>query len=250
MKKSLRPGSGSSENGFPAELGALRVGGLVPLSTTDYPDGLAAVVFCQGCSWRCAYCHNPHLIPPDGANTHAWGDILAWLETRRGLLDAVVFSGGEPTLQRGLGEAMQAVRTLGFRIGLHTSGAYPERLRPVLPLCDWVGLDIKTSFRRYDEVTGVPGSASRVRESLALLLASGVAHECRTTVHRAVHTADDLLALADELFTHGVQYYVLQPFRTHGCRDEKLIAAHDAAATAALLRRVAESCPDVLTRLT
>lgn len=235
-----------------AESAELRVGGFVPLSATDYPGELAAVVFCQGCPWECDYCHNPHLIPavfaPDAQPARAWTDIRAWLAGRRGLLDAVVFSGGEPTLQRGLGAAMQEVRALGFKVGLHTGGAYPERLRALLPVCDWVGLDIKATFRRYDEVTGVPGSAARARASLAALVASGVAHECRTTVHRSLHTAHDLLALAEELLMRGVECYVLQPFRTEGCRDAKLIDAHDAAATAALLQRVAEMFPGVLTR--
>ncbi|HEX6005079.1 MAG TPA: radical SAM protein, partial [Burkholderiales bacterium] len=78
------------------------MGGLVALSTTDYPDHLAAVVFGQGCPWRCGYCHNPHLLPKRGVARIAWRDVLAFLERRRGLLDAVVFSGGEPTLQAAL----------------------------------------------------------------------------------------------------------------------------------------------------
>lgn len=226
----------------------MRVGGFVPLSMTDYPGELAAVVFCQGCPWRCGYCHNPHLIPADGPAAHAWSDIRAWLGGRRGLLDAVVFSGGEPTLQRGLAEAMQEVRALGFKVGLHTGGAYPERLQALLPLCDWVGLDIKASFGRYDEVTGVPGSAARVRASLAALVASGVAHECRTTVHRSLHALHDLLALAEELLAEGVECYVLQPFRAQGCQDVGLIETHDTLVTARLLQRVAEVFPGVLTR--
>jgi anaerobic ribonucleoside-triphosphate reductase activating protein len=77
---------------------ALRVGGLVPLTTLDFPDQLACVLFCQGCGWRCRYCHNPQLIPARGEQEKSWDDILAFLRQRVGLLDAVVFSGGEPTL--------------------------------------------------------------------------------------------------------------------------------------------------------
>jgi pyruvate formate lyase activating enzyme len=227
---------------------ALRVGGFVPLSSTDYPGALAAVVFCQGCPWRCGYCHNPHLIPADAPSIHSWPDILALLERRRGLLDAVVFSGGEPTLQRGLIDAMREVRALGFKVGLHTAGAYPARLQALLPLCDWVGLDIKAPFARYDALTGAAKSGERVRASLAALVASGVAHECRTTVHRALHGLDDLLTLAEELLLDGAECYVLQPFRAEGCRDAALIQAHDGVSTAGLLQLTAGLFPGVLTR--
>ena len=231
-----------------AKADAVRVGGFVPLSSTDFPGALAAVVFFQGCPWRCGYCHNPHLIPAEAPAAYAWTEILARLERRRGLLDAVVFSGGEPTLQRGLGEAMREVRALGFKVGLHTAGAYPDRLRAVLPLCDWVGLDIKAPFARYDALTGVPGSGERVRASLAALVASGVAHECRTTVHRSLHALHELLALAHELLVDGAECYVLQPFRTQGCSDPTLIECDDRASTAMLQQLTAALSPGVLTR--
>ena len=97
----------------------LRVGGMVPLTTLDYPGQLACVLFCQGCAWRCRYCHNPQLIPPRGSEEVDWCRVLAFLQRRQDLLDAVVFSGGEPTLQDGLAPAMEEVRQMGFRIGLH-----------------------------------------------------------------------------------------------------------------------------------
>ena len=206
------------------------------------------MVFLQGCPWRCAYCHNPHLIAPDAPTTQYWPDVLDWLLRRRGLLDAVVFSGGEPTLQAGLADAMRAVRALGFKVGLHTAGAYPKQLRTVLSLCDWVGLDIKAPFAGYDAITGVPGSAQRVRDSLAALVASGVAHECRTTVHQSLHRLRDLLDLSDELLMAGAECYVLQPFRAAGCRDSALIEADDQVSTAALLQRTANLSPGVMTR--
>ncbi|WP_296755919.1 anaerobic ribonucleoside-triphosphate reductase activating protein, partial [Thiobacillus sp.] len=148
----------------------LRVGGLTPLSTTDWPGLLAAVVFCQGCPWRCGYCHNPDLIPPRGADEIPWEEVLAFLRRRQGLLDGVVFSGGEPTLQAALPDAMRAARGLGFKIGLHTGGMYPGRLAAVLPLVDWVGLDVKAPFADYAGITGVAESGTRARESLEQVL--------------------------------------------------------------------------------
>ena len=202
---------------------SLRVGGLTPLSATDWPGMLAAVVFCQGCPWRCRYCHNPHLIPARGDGEVPWEDVLAFLRRRQGLLDGVVFSGGEPTAQAGLADAMREVRALGFRIGLHTGGAYPRRLAEVLPLVEWVGFDAKAPFDRYAGITGIEGSGEPARESLALLLASEVEHEVRTTVHPALLDDAAVLALADELATRGVERQVLQPFRPQGCADAELI---------------------------
>ena len=160
----------------------MRIGGFVPFTTIDYPGELAAVVFCQGCPWRCSYCHNPHLLDARSSELLDWQALLGVLERRRGLLDAVVFSGGEPTLQGGLPEAMRQVKALGFKVGLHTGGCYPRRLERVLPLVDWVGLDIKDLPHHYPALTGVPGSGERAWESLELLRASGIPFEVRTTL--------------------------------------------------------------------
>ena len=158
----------------------LRVGGLTPLSASDYPERLAAVVFCQGCAWRCTYCHNPHLLAFRANDCLPWEEILLFLEKRRGLLDAVVFSGGEPTLQPALKEAMQDVKRLGFLVGLHTAGIAPRMLQRVLPLVDWVAMDLKSDWARHAEVTRVAGSGERAKRSMDLIRASGVAHRFHT----------------------------------------------------------------------
>jgi pyruvate formate lyase activating enzyme len=200
----------------------LRIGGFTPLSTTDWPGMLAAVVFCQGCPWRCRYCHNPALIPVQGENELRWETILEFLQHRRGLLDGVVFSGGEPTLQAGLYDAICEVRQLEFKVGLHTGGMYPQRLQAILPLVDWVGMDVKAPFPDYARITGTPGSGERAHASLDLILQSGVEHEIRTTVHPALLDDETLQALADDLAERGVKHYVIQVFRSQGCADEFL----------------------------
>jgi pyruvate formate lyase activating enzyme len=158
----------------------LRIGGITRLSASDYPGKLAAVLFCQGCAWRCTYCHNTHLLEKKSAREIPWADILAFLEKRQGLLDAVVFSGGEPTLQPALGQAMREVKTLGYLVGLHTAGIVPGRLEQVLPLVDWVSMDLKAPFEQHERITQVPGSGARAKRSMELLLASGVACEFHT----------------------------------------------------------------------
>lgn len=145
---------------------------------------------------------------------------MRFLRRRQGLLDAIVFSGGEPTLQDSLKSAIGEVRDLGFKVGLHTGGTYPIRLGELLPLLSWVGMDIKAAFADYDRVTGAPESGEKARASAKLLLASGVPYEFRTTVHPLFHTRDSLLRLAEELRELGARHYVLQEFRAQGCADE------------------------------
>lgn len=201
----------------------LKVGGFVPLSTADWPGRLVAVVFCQGCPWRCGYCHNPHLQPARGEALLDWHSIAARLARRRGLIDAVVFSGGEPTAQATLRRAMLEVRGMGFGVGLHTAGMYPRRLRRLLPLTDWVGFDVKTLFSEYKAVAGVAGGA-RALESVHAILESGVDCEFRTTVHPDLIAARTLRILAATLARLGVKRYVLQEFRAQGCPDSRLRA--------------------------
>jgi pyruvate formate lyase activating enzyme len=209
--------------GAPETPGAvLRVGGLTPLSTIDYPGQLSAVVFCQGCPWRCRYCHNPGLLSSQGAGGLPWSDLLGFLERRRGLLDAVVFSGGEPTLQVGLAGALAQVRAMGFRIGLHTAGAYPQRLERLLALIDWVGLDIKAAASSYAALTGVPGSGEAAWESAGRLIASGIDHEIRITAHPALLPAADLEGLICRLERMGVRRILVQPCRTESVLDPAL----------------------------
>ena len=188
----------------------LAVGGLVPFTTVDFPGRLAAVVFCQGCAWRCGYCHNKHLQDFSPGRI-PWSDVLAFLGRRQGLLEAVVFSGGEPLAQRALPHAMREARALGYRIGLHTAGSNVGRLKEVLPLVDWVGLDFKAPAARYSEITRSSGAAETLR-SLKSILEAGVAYEVRTTLDERLSEAD-LTALASELGPDAAARWVRQERR-------------------------------------
>ncbi|NCC29011.1 MAG: anaerobic ribonucleoside-triphosphate reductase activating protein [Gammaproteobacteria bacterium] len=203
------------------DAGHLRVGGFVPLTTIDYPGELAAVIFLQGCPWRCRYCQNGALIDPSAATVIAWSQIRAFLERRRGLLDAVVFSGGEPTLQSALSVAMTEVRGLGFKVGLHTAGPAPERLARLLHLLDWVALDIKALPEDYPAITGIPRSGEAAWESLSLIQASGVSLEVRTTTMPG-WTKRDLATLAAALVQKGVRRYAVQACETRSALDPLL----------------------------
>lgn len=216
----------------------LRVGGLVPLTTLDFPDHLSCVVFCQGCAWRCRYCHNPDLIPARGKHSHSWASIVEFLQRRQGLLDAVVFSGGEATLQQALKDAMLDVKQLGFKVGLHSAGINPKALARVLPHCDWVGFDVKALAEETALITGVAGSGAANWQSLELLLNSGVAYECRSTIHWDLIDPPRLLQLAQRLSTAGVTHYAVQQVRTQSMLDKQLAETSSNPASAALWQEI------------
>lgn len=205
----------------------LNIAGVTAFSTVDWPDMLAATVFLQGCPWNCFYCHNPALIDPRAEGGLTWADVVDLLCDRIGLLDAVVFSGGEPTLQRAVVPAMDMARSLGFRVGLHTAGAYPGLLAQALPHVDWVGLDIKAVPDDYGLVTGTAPSGVLAWRSLELVmgnraLRAGSARplevEVRTTVHPAAIDDARLRALGRRLAEAGVETWAVQRFRDTGAR--------------------------------
>lgn len=200
----------------------LVISGFVPLTTIDYPDHLSAVVFCQGCPFRCHYCHNPSLIPRLKQGKYSWKTIKNFLLDRIGLLEAVVFSGGEPTLQKDLLYAVKLVKDLGFKVGLHTAGPYPERLKELLKVIDWVGMDIKAPFDDYVSITSIPNSGKKALQSTELILASKVEYEFRTTVHYKLLSQAQIMKIKDTLFKMGATNHKIQQFRKEGCINQEL----------------------------
>jgi len=220
----------------------------VPLTTLDYPGQLACVLFCQGCAWRCGYCHNPQLIPARGQNELSWESVLAFLQRRQGLLDAVVFSGGEPTLQDSLLAAMQQVKGMGYRIGLHSAGIKPAAFAKVVAAADWVGFDVKALPEHSQRITGVAGSGEANWLSLEHLLASAVDYECRTTVHWHLFNPEQLWALAQRLRAAGVEHFAVQLVRTARMLDPHLSVSLAPAEMNELWQRLAQLFPHFVLR--
>lgn len=191
----------------------LIIGGLVPLTTVDFPDHLAAVIFCQGCPFNCVYCHNPDLIPRYKTTKYTWEYVENFLNKRKNLLEAVVFSGGEPTVQHALINNIISVKQMGFKVGLHTAGCYPLRFKKLLPYLDWVGMDIKAPFDKYEYITKVPNSGKLAFDSAKILLDSGVSYEFRTTVDPALISNKNILEIAETLSEMGATNYKLQKCR-------------------------------------
>ena len=205
----------------------LVIAGLVPMSTVDWPDHLTATVFAQGCPWNCFYCHNQALIPTRTPGAVAWEEVRALLGRRRGLLDGVVFTGGEALRQDALADAVREVVEMGFRVGLHTAGAYPRRLRDLVAsgLVSWVGLDVKALPEHYQAVVGRPGAAAKAWESLRVLLEAGIPFEVRTTVVPGDVTADDAVEVARRVHEAGARVYALQQARGKGTTGDFAVTA-------------------------
>ena len=191
-----------------------QVAGVVPFTSIDFPGYLATVVFFKGCPLRCPFCHNPELQVFPGEAGQPWEEVMAFLKGRTKRLDGVVFSGGDPLMSDEILEKAKAVKDLGFKLAIHTSGVYPERLRELLPLIDWVGLDIKAPWEKYKELCGRPNMVEQVQKSLQILLESKVDFEARTTCDPRHLTPADTLKIAETLYELGVKTYALQKYRT------------------------------------
>lgn len=194
------------------------VGGFVPFTTIDYPGHLSAVVFTQGCPFNCHYCSNQELLKfrkyKDEDKTN-WDYVLSVLEKRKKMLEAVVFSGGEPTSQDDeLVSAIKDIKAISpnYKIGLHTNGTNSEQLKKVLPLIDWFGLDIKAVRSKYDDMVRAK-SGNNPYDSLDLILQTGNEFEVRTTCYPKHLSKEDVLTIAKELADKGVKNYALQKYR-------------------------------------
>lgn len=230
----MNTGCIDDQNETDCPLTGLVIAGVTPFSTVDWPGKLAASVFLQGCPWNCGYCQNFAIIDPRAPAGYEEADLWELLGRRRGLLDGVVFSGGEPTRQAALIPAAQRVRDLGFLVGLHTGGAYPRRLAQLLEagLLDWVGLDVKGLAQNYPQVVGraqARQAGTDAWRALDLVLAAHRAgtlpdYEVRVTVYPGTDARDTnpsaLPALARALHERGVERLALQQARPDGTRPE------------------------------
>jgi len=191
-------------------------------SERDYPGKRSAVLYAQGCNLRCPYCCNAeYLVCREDCPDIPWENVMSFLEARRGKLEAVVFSGGEPTIHPDLAEKMEAVKNLGFLIKLDTNGTQPEVLRHLLSqgLLDYLAVDIKAPFENYGQLAGRRVDVEAIRNTIWIVKHSGTAHEFRTTVVPGMHTTRELKKIAELI--HGAERYVVQDFvSTHPLRPE------------------------------
>lgn len=203
----------------------LRIAGLTPFTTIDYPGYLSAVVYCRGCPFACSYCHNADMqCTSSKPQDPQWSDFINLLEKRKETLEAVVFSGGEPLVQKHLPNAMEQVKDMGFLIGMHSSGSNVNGLKKVIDKISWIGFDVKHLFEKYEEITKVPDSGNKALESLNIIMSSGVDYEIRTTADPDIIPDHELLTLASRLQSMNIKRYRLQlsSFRTHDYAQETI----------------------------
>lgn len=194
------------------------IGGLQKLTLLDFPGTVACTVFTVGCNLRCPFCHNSALVmnPPENDRLSE-DEFFAFLKKRRGILDGVAITGGEPLLHADIGEFIAKIKSMGFKVKLDTNGTFPDRLEKILAEgnVDFVAMDIKNTFDKYAETVGVPDfDTSLVAGSIRVLRESGVAHEFRTTVVSPLHVAEDLGMIAKQI--EGADSYFLQNFVDSG----------------------------------
>ena len=199
----------------------MKFSGLQKCSFVDFPGKIAAVIFTQGCNFNCTYCHNRCTIE-NAKNVENTGhiekklldesDVLAFLAKRRGMLDGVVVSGGEPTLRNGLENFIRKVRLMGFAVKLDTNGTRPNVVKSLLDarLLDFVAMDVKAPLHRYEQITRRTTNINAIRQSIDLLLGCDVDYEFRTTLAPQLSAAD-VLMIATRI--HGAKRYAIQQYR-------------------------------------
>lgn len=201
----------------------MRTGGLHKFSLIDYPGKISAVVFTQGCNFRCPYCHNPGLVYPAMFSSPVpEQDVLSFLSRRKGLIDGVVITGGEPLLQQGLAEFIRAVKDMGFVVKLDTNGSRPAALEELLKarLPDYIAVDYKAPLRIYHRVAGTGVDTGAIISSVNAVTGSGIPYEIRTTLFSGLGR-EDISEMIMELQLMKTENYFLQAFKPYAdCRED------------------------------
>lgn len=192
------------------------IGGLQKTSLLDFPGKISAIVFTAGCNFRCGYCHNPDLI----RKPTCIKDVFEFLNSRKGRLDGVVITGGEPCLQRDLPEFVQKVKAMGYAVKLDTNGSFPDMLEKTLPYLDYIAMDIKAPLEKYSQITNTPVNTCDILKSIRIIQNSGVDYEFRTTVLKNQISFEDFDKIGELL--HGSKRYFLQKFVPSKILDESL----------------------------
>ena len=191
----------------------MKIGGLQKVSLIDYPGLICATIFLQGCNFKCSYCHNPELV-----DTRLFqpcikeNEVLDFLNTRKGKLDAVTITGGEPTIHDDLAPFIKKIRKMKFAVKLDTNGSQPQIINNLLAekLLDFIAMDIKAPLEKYKSVVKVPVNSDSIKESIRLILKSKIPYEFRTTIVESQLEEKDIQQIAKLI--SGAKSYVLQKF--------------------------------------
>lgn len=186
----------------------MKIAGLMKLTLLDFPGRVACTVFLAGCNFRCPFCHNGSLVR-GGDGDISREELLAFLKKRRGVLDGVCVTGGEPLMNPDVAELIREIKSLGYPVKLDTNGSYPERLSELIGegLIDYVAMDVKHREGAYATACGVEVDEAKIEKSIEILKSSGIEHEFRTTVVKGIHTAEDIAQCAKRIGA-GEKYFL------------------------------------------
>ncbi|MBQ8738812.1 MAG: anaerobic ribonucleoside-triphosphate reductase activating protein [Clostridia bacterium] len=221
----------------------MKIGGFQKMTMLDFPERVACTVFTYGCNLRCPFCHNATLVI-DKAELFDEDEILAYINKRKGVLDGVCITGGEPLLQRDIFDFMKKIKDLGLLVKLDTNGAYPDLLKRAIDegLVDYVAMDIKNSREKYALTAGIEDlDISPFEKSVEILKTSGIDYELRTTVVRELHELSDMKKIAE--WISGAKKYFLQSFVDSGNTIKTGYSAHDKNTLEAFRQAVLEHIP-------
>ena len=200
------------------------IGGLQKFSLIDYPEKICAIVFTQVCKFRCPYCHNPELVEPKLFSQPIPEDeIFSFLEKRKGKLEAVGITGGEPTLQPDLLEFIKKIKDMGFLVKLDSNGTNPNIVEKAIKnkLVNYLAMDIKAPLEKYRDVVKVNVDPDKIKRSIDLMMNSGIDYELRTTVVKSLLNKNDLRKIGELI--QGARLYVLQKFVPSKLLDPKFL---------------------------
>ncbi len=195
----------------------MTINGFQKMTLLDYPGKVACTLFTGGCNFRCPFCHNAVLVTGGCSENYSEEEILSYLEKRKGILDGVCITGGEPLLQKDITDFIRKIKALGYSVKLDTNGSFPDRLKSLVDegLVDYVAMDIKNSIEKYPLTAGCDEKLIPfIEESIDFLLSGKVDYEFRTTVVKEFHNADDISSLAKRI--EGAEKYYLQFFEDSG----------------------------------
>ncbi|MBE6576576.1 MAG: anaerobic ribonucleoside-triphosphate reductase activating protein [Ruminococcaceae bacterium] len=204
----------------------MKIKGLQKTTLLDYPGKVACTVFTFGCNFRCPFCHNASLVINESDGDLSEQQFFSFLEKRKGILDGVCITGGEPLLHKDIVPFIEKIHSMGFLVKLDTNGAFPERLKEIISLgiIDYVAMDIKNVPDKYAQAIGLLQMPEGILESIALLKQSNIEYEFRTTVVEQLHTKEDILGIAQLI--EGAKQYYLQRFKDSGELIEEGYSAH------------------------
>jgi len=192
----------------------MKIGGLQKLSLLDYPEHIAAIMFTQGCNFRCHFCYNPKLVVPQKDYSLISEDSLfEFLHSRQGKIDSVVITGGEPTLHSDLPEFITKIKNVGYLIKLDTNGTNPKMLEFLIQkkLIDYIAMDIKAPLKNYQKVVGIDFILANITKSIIIIKESGLPYEFRSTIMPSLHKKEDIEEMG-KLIKDADKWY-LQKFK-------------------------------------